>query len=58
MRKFFKDLKAIQNYLSEIGLDVSIRDIEKAVKKGVLCCDDYFFNITFNKKYNSYKLEG
>ena len=57
MKKFFKNAEEIQKYLSEIGLDISIKDIEKAIKKGVLCYDDYFFTITFNKRYDSYKLE-
>lgn len=58
MKKFTKTLEEMQEFLSSMGLDVTMFDLKKAVKQNYLNVSDYEFYIGYNEKNKVYKLEG
>ena len=58
MKKFTKTLEEMQEFLSSMGLDVTMFDLKKAVKQNYMNVSDYEFYIGYNEKNKVYKLEG
>lgn len=58
MKKYTKTLEEMQEFLSSMGLDVTMFDLKKAVKQNYLNVSDYEFYIGYNEKNKVYKLEG
>lgn len=58
MSKTFETLNNMKDFLSNIGIDISISDLNFAIKTGFLFTNDYDFECYFDEFNNEYVLEG
>lgn len=58
MNKIFETIEAMKDFLSDIGIDISISELKYSIKTGNIFLDDYEFNCYYDEENEEYVLEG